>query len=62
MSFLSENFQYLDVKFSIYLNRLVFVMLRCFCLAVTEINIVVVCRTPFPISDNYFVYAIQKLV
>ena len=25
-SFLSENFQYLEVKFSIYLNRRVFVM------------------------------------
>ena len=25
-SFLSENFQFLEVKFSIYLNRLVFVM------------------------------------
>ena len=28
MSFLSENFQFLEVKFSIYLNRHVFVM-RC---------------------------------
>ena len=28
--FLSENFQFLEVKFSIYLNRRVFVMrLRC---------------------------------
>ena len=27
-SFLSENFQFLDVKFSIYLNRRVFVMCR----------------------------------
>ena len=27
-SFLSEIFQYLEVKFSIYLNRRVFVMLR----------------------------------
>ena len=26
-SFLSENFQFLEVKFSIYLNRCVFVML-----------------------------------
>ena len=26
ISFLSENFQYLEVKFSIYLNRHVFVM------------------------------------
>ena len=26
--FLSENFQFLVVKFSIYLNRLVFVMFR----------------------------------
>ena len=26
-SFLSENFQFLEVKFSIYLNRRVFVML-----------------------------------
>ena len=26
--FLSENFQFLEVKFSIYLNRLVFVMYR----------------------------------
>ena len=26
-SFLSENFQFLDMKFSIYLNRHVFVML-----------------------------------
>ena len=25
-SFLSENFQFFEVKFSIYLNRLVFVM------------------------------------
>ena len=25
-SFLSENFQFLDVKFSIYLNRHVFIM------------------------------------
>ena len=27
--FLSENFQCLEVKFSIYLNRRVFVMARC---------------------------------
>ena len=27
-SFLSENFQFLEVKFSIYLNRHVFVMYR----------------------------------
>ena len=27
--FLSENFQFLDVKFSIYLDRGVFVMQRC---------------------------------
>ena len=26
-SFLSQNFQFLEVKFSLYLNRLVFVML-----------------------------------
>ena len=26
ISFLSENFQFLEVKFSIYLNRRVFVM------------------------------------
>ena len=26
MSFLSENFQFLEVKFSIYLNRRVFLM------------------------------------
>ena len=26
-SFLSENFQFLEVKFSIYLNRRVFVMI-----------------------------------
>ena len=28
-SFLSENFQFLEVKFSIYLNRRVFVMILC---------------------------------
>ena len=28
--FLSENFQFLEVKFSIYLNRCVFVMLAFF--------------------------------
>ena len=27
-SFLSENFQVLEVKFSVYLNRLVFVMVN----------------------------------
>ena len=27
--FLSENFQFLEVKFSIYLNRRVFVMSEC---------------------------------
>ena len=27
--FLSENFQFLEVKFSVYLNRHVFVMDRC---------------------------------
>ena len=27
--FLSENFQFLEVKFSIYLNRRVFVMILC---------------------------------
>ena len=27
--FLSENFQFLEVKFSIYLNRRVFVMTSC---------------------------------
>ena len=26
ISFLSENFQFLEMKFSIYLNRLVFIM------------------------------------
>ena len=30
ISFLSENFQYLEVKFSIYLNRHVFVMFRTY--------------------------------
>ena len=30
--FLSENFQFLELKFSIYLNRRVFVMSRCKCL------------------------------
>ena len=29
-SFLYENFQFLEVKISIYLNRCVFVMLLCF--------------------------------
>ena len=29
-NFLSENFQFLEVKFSIYLNRRVFVMSRAF--------------------------------
>ena len=29
--FLSENFQFLEVKFSIYLNRRVFVMETTFC-------------------------------
>ena len=28
-SFLSENFQFLEVKFPIYLNRCVFIMLWC---------------------------------
>ena len=28
LSFLSENFQFLEIKFSIYLNRRVFIMLR----------------------------------
>ena len=27
-SFLSENFQFLEVKFSIYLNRRVFIMIK----------------------------------
>ena len=31
-SFLSENFQYLEVKFSIYLNRHVFVMISSYLL------------------------------
>ena len=30
LSFLSENFQFLEVKFSIYLNRCVFVMAYVF--------------------------------
>ena len=37
-SFLSENFQFLEMKFSIYLNRRVFVMLvsgTTFCLILT---------------------------
>ena len=38
LSFLSENFQFLEMKFSIYLNRRVFVMLvsgTTFCLILT---------------------------
>ena len=31
-NFLSENFHFLVVKFSVYLNRLVFVMSSWFCL------------------------------
>ena len=30
-SFLSENFLFLEVKFSVYLNRRVFVMVKNFC-------------------------------
>ena len=30
--FLSENFQFLEEKFSIYLNRCVFVMSVCLCI------------------------------
>ena len=33
MSFLSEKFQFLEVKFSIYLNRCVFVMALGFCIS-----------------------------
>ena len=32
--FLFENFQFLEVKFSIYLNRRVFVMVRMDCIAI----------------------------
>ena len=34
--FLSENFQFLEVKFSIYLNRRVFVMVWSFCISVMD--------------------------
>ena len=41
--FLSENFQFLEMKFSIYLNRPVFVMpcflLTCFCLASVTLHL-----------------------
>ena len=36
--FLSENFQFLVVKFSICLNRRVFVMIRCLCGGVDAIR------------------------
>ena len=36
--FLSENFQFLEVKFSIYLNRLVFVMINIFTFPVVKMN------------------------
>ena len=38
--FLSENFQFLEVKFSIYMNRRVFVMLYLEDAVVDQVNIV----------------------
>ena len=37
-SFLPENFQFLEVKFSIYLNRCVFVMIPKICIQQTQFN------------------------
>ena len=39
LSFLSENFQFLEMKFSIYLNRCVFVMVFVLCTACSKMLI-----------------------
>ena len=50
-SFLSENFQFLEVKFSIYLNRRVFVMMIHPCYFYSERYYVLLCD--FSLTDGY---------
>ena len=54
-NFLSENFPFLVVKFSIYLNRRVFVMLHCFLSLLVWILMVnmVICRTLRSIHQSF---------
>ena len=41
-SFLSENFQFWGVKFSIYLNRHVFIMYHCVCVLPFILNFLLI--------------------
>ena len=51
--FLSENFQFLEVKFSRYLNRCVFVMM-CVIFSISQ------CFLLFFISDHWFIWVYQR--
>ena len=54
ISFLSENFQYLEVKFCIYLNRRVFIMLCLVWYGVVWCSVVLV-STSYGLSNVLFV-------
>ena len=61
LSFLSENFQFLEVKFSIYLNRRVFVMHAVLWLHFTRhlvslVNAKSITNIFFPIQDHVAQY------
>ena len=47
LSFLSENFQFLEVKFSIYLNRRVFVM--------PDLDVDVPGRAPYSVYNSQLI-------
>ena len=44
LEFLSENFHFLVVKFSVYLNRLIFVMICTVCRSLFALPLGVICR------------------
>ena len=56
--FVSENFQFLEVKFSIYLNRRVFVMYLLLLLLLLDLNHFLCYRQ---ISRSDFVFRMKKL-
>ena len=56
--FLSDNFQFLEVKYSIYLNRRVFVMVLCDCASsfdifYTGLNVHIYSYTSIRVSKHH---------
>ena len=59
MNFLSENFPFLVVKFSIYLNRRVFVMATPFVVSTYSQSFILVIR--FKKNPHIFIFIIVKM-